>query len=187
MTREEQLDWLCRLRSKIYVYMPKEWLIPMNDALDMAIKTLEKQPCEDCVSRQAVLDMTTVIETDDYSGNEIMEVVDTDDIKALPSVTPTKCIATVKFSKEDMQKLIDEKMKEIVVESRRTLKSWISSEDHLPAEGEYVLVYFRKCDRFEVCFLRTIDYVSAKAWKDTHREIHQITDTYWKRIERPKL
>ena len=42
----------------------------------------------DLISRQAVLDMATVIETDDYSGNEIMEVVDTDDIKALPSVTP---------------------------------------------------------------------------------------------------
>ena len=89
------------------------------EACDMAIKALEKEPCEDCVSRQAVLDMTTVIETDDYSGNEIMEVVDTDDIKALPSVTPTKCIATVKFSKEDMQKLIDEKMKEIVVERKK--------------------------------------------------------------------
>ena len=32
--------------------------------------------------------MAIVIETDDYSGNEIMKVVDTDDIKALPSVTP---------------------------------------------------------------------------------------------------
>ncbi len=44
MTREEQLDWLCRLRSEIYVYMPKEWLIPMNDALDMSIKDLEQEP-----------------------------------------------------------------------------------------------------------------------------------------------
>lgn len=43
MTREEQLDWLCRLRSEIYVYMPKEWLIPMNNALDMAIKALEQE------------------------------------------------------------------------------------------------------------------------------------------------
>jgi hypothetical protein len=42
MTREEQLDWLCRLRSEIYAYMPKEWLIPMNDALDMAIETMCK-------------------------------------------------------------------------------------------------------------------------------------------------
>ena len=44
MTREEELDWLCRLRSEIYVYMPKEWLIPMNNALDMAIKDLEQKP-----------------------------------------------------------------------------------------------------------------------------------------------
>ena len=44
MTREEELDWLCRLRSEIYVYMPKEWIIPMNNALDMAIKALEQEP-----------------------------------------------------------------------------------------------------------------------------------------------
>lgn len=44
----------------------------------------------DCVSRQAVLDMATTIQTDDFSGNEIIEVVDVDDIKALPSVTPTR-------------------------------------------------------------------------------------------------
>ena len=44
MTREEELDWLYRLRSEIYVYMPKEWLIPMNNALDMAIKELEQEP-----------------------------------------------------------------------------------------------------------------------------------------------
>ena len=44
MTREEELDWLYRLRSEIYVYMPKEWLIPMNNALDMAIKALEQEP-----------------------------------------------------------------------------------------------------------------------------------------------
>ena len=44
MTREEMLDWLYRLRSQIYVYMPKDWLIPMKDALDMAIKALEQEP-----------------------------------------------------------------------------------------------------------------------------------------------
>lgn len=46
------------------------------------------QPCEDAVSRQAVLDLATTIKTDDYSGNEIMEVVEVEDIKALPPVTP---------------------------------------------------------------------------------------------------
>ena len=53
MTKAEELDWIYRLRSNIYVYMPKEWLIPMNNALDMAIKALEQEPCEDTISRQA--------------------------------------------------------------------------------------------------------------------------------------
>ena len=42
MTREEELDWLYRLRSKIHVFMPREWIIPMSNALDMAIKNLEQ-------------------------------------------------------------------------------------------------------------------------------------------------
>jgi hypothetical protein len=42
--KEKTLDWLYRLRSEIYVFMPKEWLIPMNNALDMAIKALEQEP-----------------------------------------------------------------------------------------------------------------------------------------------
>ena len=43
MTKAEELDWIYRLRSNIYVYMPKEWLIPMNNALDAAIKALEQE------------------------------------------------------------------------------------------------------------------------------------------------
>lgn len=49
-----------------------------------------KQPCDNCISRQAVLDMATTIQTDDFSGNEIIEVVDVDDIKELQPVTPTR-------------------------------------------------------------------------------------------------
>ena len=41
--KEETLDWLYRLRSEIYVYMPKEWLIPMNNALDVAIDTVKRE------------------------------------------------------------------------------------------------------------------------------------------------
>jgi hypothetical protein len=59
------------------------------DAIEMAIKVLEQPTCEDCVSRQAVLDMATTIQTDDFSGNEIIEVIDIDDVKTLPPVTPT--------------------------------------------------------------------------------------------------
>ena len=41
--KEETLDWLYRLRSEIYVYMPKEWLMPMNNALDVAIDTVKRE------------------------------------------------------------------------------------------------------------------------------------------------
>jgi DNA-directed RNA polymerase subunit RPC12/RpoP len=73
MTREEKLDWLYRLRSEIYVYMPKDWCIPMHKALNMAIDTLEQQPCEDAISREAVLDTTICegISCNECSFNEI--------------------------------------------------------------------------------------------------------------------
>lgn len=44
MTREEKLDWLYRLKSEIFVLMPKEWIIPMSDALGDVIKALEQEP-----------------------------------------------------------------------------------------------------------------------------------------------
>lgn len=54
MTRKERLDWLYRLRSKIYVYMPNDWIKPMDDALTESIKALEQQQnihdtCKKCV------------------------------------------------------------------------------------------------------------------------------------------
>ena len=46
MTREERekhLDWLYRLKSSIFVFMPNDWIIPFADALDMAIKAVEQE------------------------------------------------------------------------------------------------------------------------------------------------
>lgn len=60
MTREERekhLDWLYRLKSEIFVFMPTEWIIPMVNALDMAIKALKQKTYEDTISRGAVLDL----------------------------------------------------------------------------------------------------------------------------------
>lgn len=74
MTKEEIIQGLYRGDSR---------------AIKEAIKALEQQS-EDCVSRQAVLDLATTIQTDDYSGNEIIDVVDIEDIKALPPITPTQ-------------------------------------------------------------------------------------------------
>ena len=41
--KEETLDWLYRLRSDMCIYIPTEWLRPMNDALDVAIDTVERE------------------------------------------------------------------------------------------------------------------------------------------------
>ena len=53
-------------------------------------RKLEQESCEDAVSRKALLDMAITIQTDDNSGNEIIEVVNIDDVKALPSVRPER-------------------------------------------------------------------------------------------------
>lgn len=75
------------------------------EAINEAIKALKRKPCEDCVGRQAVLDMATTIQTDDFSGNEIKEVVEVDDVKALPPATPEKTTITYKDCSEAMLKM----------------------------------------------------------------------------------
>ena len=42
--KKETLNWLYKLKSKIFFYMPEEWSTPMSDALDVAIKALEQEP-----------------------------------------------------------------------------------------------------------------------------------------------
>lgn len=44
MTREKAIDWLCRLKSKIKIFMPYQWQKPFEEALDMAIKAIEQEP-----------------------------------------------------------------------------------------------------------------------------------------------
>ena len=60
MANTENLDWLHRLKSEIYVYMPKEWLIPMDNALDDAIKALEREE----TVLQALEDVRAEIDTE---------------------------------------------------------------------------------------------------------------------------
>ena len=54
-------------------------------AIDMAIKALEQEPCEDAISRQAVLSLLHFHRNDE---DKIEGYVKTKDIINLPSVTP---------------------------------------------------------------------------------------------------
>ena len=87
-------------------------------ALDMAIKALEQEPCEDAISME---DAIKVLQDNcnHWETNIMLIAIAEDLLKALPPVKPVACIATVKFSKEDIQELVNEKMKDIVVERKK--------------------------------------------------------------------
>jgi hypothetical protein len=80
------------------------------------LKKLKKlASCEDCVSRKAAKEdaWNLCLETS-YDNEKVVEMLDD-----LPSVKPVACIGTVKFSKEDMQELVDDAVKELVLENAR--------------------------------------------------------------------
>lgn len=55
MTDKETLDWLCRLRSKMLIYMPKEIVNDeMYEALDTVIKALEQEPVLDKIRAEII-------------------------------------------------------------------------------------------------------------------------------------
>lgn len=124
------------------------------DYTEIAIKALEKEPCEDCVSRKEVLDAITEIDDNtnmDIYTNEVREI-----INALPPVTPVACIAKVKLRKEDIQELVDEKMEEIVVERKE--EKWIPCSERLPEEdGDYLLWGKIDEDEDEYTFIGSYD------------------------------
>lgn len=133
MTREEAIN-------KAWVYLTSCLPIEDYEEVDEIIKAIE-QPCEDAVSRQAVLkslncEISGSIESDtDLSKyqREFQEfgrmVINAQEkvIKDLPSVTPVACIAEFRFSKEDIRELADEKIKEIVVERKKG--KWIIDDE----------------------------------------------------------
>ena len=71
------------IESECYVFNPLnfERSTMVNTALDIAIKALEQEPCEDAISRKAMLDYLK------YLHGEMSEE---EFIKELPSVTPAR-------------------------------------------------------------------------------------------------
>lgn len=72
----------------------------LTTARNMAIKALEQEPCDDAVSRQAVLEMAyDMSEIDGEHFTEPCMVVDVEDIQNLPSVSPQEQIGHCKDCK----------------------------------------------------------------------------------------
>ena len=78
MTIEDARHWL-EIELKLWESECKS-KHPIKEALDMAIKALEQEPCEDAISRDAAIDLIADFE---LSMDEVVR-----GIHALPSVTP---------------------------------------------------------------------------------------------------
>ena len=73
MTRKEAIKKIKKVIEESVIFEDE------LEAFDMAIKALEQEPCDDCISRQAVLDMMQMR----ISGKELYKA-----IYDLPSVSP---------------------------------------------------------------------------------------------------
>lgn len=82
MTTEEAKEIMCKVT--FYWELGEQTLTQnqINEAIDLAIKALGQQPCEDCISRAEVL---KILEKEEFKGDAIYEIE-----KKLPSVTPTR-------------------------------------------------------------------------------------------------
>ena len=90
MTKEEIIDNIARLNSQTWKDR-EEVRTKIGRLLSELKKALEQQPSDDCVSRQAMLDVITEIDDNtnmDIYTNEVREI-----IRELTPVTPThgKC------------------------------------------------------------------------------------------------
>lgn len=88
MTREEAIKTIQMAKAEV------EWSYPMDYqvAFDMAINALEQQPCEDAISRQAVMDLLQNESEEIYiTSNGRTKIcvaeIDVEDLKALPTVS----------------------------------------------------------------------------------------------------
>lgn len=86
-----------------------------KETADYIIKALEQPTSDDCVSRtQAIEWIENLRQMDKCFGNyeddyfPLSEVIDR--LKSVPPVTPTKCIATLRFSKEDLREICNERI-----------------------------------------------------------------------------
>lgn len=110
MTKEEAKKEICKVFEPAFA----NYIIT---ALEEGATVSDE--CEDAVSRKEVFKMIEQIQ--DAGGfidyNTYSEAFDR--VDNMSSVRPVSCIAKVTFNKEDMQKIVDEKVKELVLENAR--------------------------------------------------------------------
>ena len=146
------------------------------EAYKMAIKALDAQPCEDCISREVVLSLQT----------EYAEKMDAttfwnlrDDIRALPSVTPQPCKDCI--SRDDVDAYIAKLMSGYLYDEERTrLEEFSAYLWELPSvipKGVTVTDFAdrcRECGRIKT----SEDAVSREAVEEITFQEPSYTDPY---------
>ena len=101
----------------------------VNTALDLAIKALEQQPCEDCISRQAVDELSKeLVHTTRDKADFLCNFWE--GLQKLPSVTPT-------YDLDDYST----KLWKLAYERGKAEQKWIPVSEKLPKKIDDVLVY----------------------------------------------
>lgn len=96
MTREEHIENLKAIASDMPSDKCSDWI----ESLMAGVKALEQEPCDDAISRSAVLDLPR-IKTHNVFGNVIYESVDVENVRQLPSVTPQQKMGRWIYKKEE--------------------------------------------------------------------------------------
>jgi hypothetical protein len=110
MTREEAIEML----NSFPHFNGEQNTQRIYDAVDMAIKAIEQEPCEDAISR------TFLKEAFHNFFQGLKHSVTEEDVQAYidaaPSVKPVACIARVEFDEEKMKEIAEEAAERIVEE-----------------------------------------------------------------------
>lgn len=131
MTREERkkaIELLDNLRGMVEDNQGNDY----DFAIQKAIEAIKQEPCEDTVSKASVFEILGNLMAIPYDFDRQITPKDVSEsmieVRDLPSVEPVSCVATVKFSREDLQVIVDKKVKELTGERKKG--RWIESESY---------------------------------------------------------
>ena len=110
------------------------------ETVRMAIKALEQEPCEDAVSRQAVIDEIEFYQINPQHFDFVSLI---NDIKALPPVTPTQKWIPVseRLTEKNVEVLATTEWGEVTIAEMYSANDWFIHEGNTNAETDEIVAW----------------------------------------------